>query len=199
MSTRSFILRLNQSEESHKSDKLPSMYSQPVGHQGSYNIQYGTKATTMSGRARRLLLCPVELVGIYNIRQGTQATTITGRARRRLQCPIGHIGSYNVRQGMRAPTMSGRARGLLRYPVHGHMYKTFILQSHDHLLYFLINHINLVMPSPRCISHVQQYYDHLIQFLNRSPLTSWSHTQYIYHPSIINHNHLQLISCYHHQ
>ena len=76
--------------------------------------------------------------------------------------------------------MTGRARWLLRYPVHGHMYKSFILQSHDHLLYFLINHINLVMPSPRCISHVQQYYDHLIQSLNQSPQSSWSHTQYIY-------------------
>ena len=36
MSTRSLILSLNQSEESYKSVKLQSMYSQPVGHQGSY-------------------------------------------------------------------------------------------------------------------------------------------------------------------
>ena len=39
------------------------------------------------------------------------------------------------------------------------------------------------------ISHAQHYYDHLIQILNQSPLLSWCHNQYIFHPSIINHDH----------
>ena len=79
-----------------------------------------------------------------------------------------------------APTITGRARWLLRYPIHGHMYKTFIHQSHDHLLYFLINHINLIMPSPRCISHVQQYYDHLIQSKSITTILMEPYSIYIY-------------------
>ena len=102
---------------------------------------------------------------------------------------IGVKGSYNTTLGV---------RGSYNTTVHGLMYKTFIHQSHDHLIYLLINHTNPVMPSPRCISHVQQYYDHLIQILNQSPLNSWCHNQYIFHPSIINHDHSQLISLYHH-
>ena len=172
----------------------------------------------MSGKARRLLRCPIRHESSYDIRQGTQAPTITGRARRCLQYLVGHKGSYDVRQGMRALTMFGRAQRLLLYPV-GHngsydnrlgtmalttttvvlIYKTFIHQSHDHLIYLLIHHTNRIMPSPRCISHVQQYYDHLIQILNQSLLISWCHTQYIFHPSIINQDHLQFISLYHQQ
>ena len=59
MSTRSLIFNPNESVEFHKSNELQSISNQLVGHQGSYNIQYGTKTTTMS---------PVGLEGSYYVR-----------------------------------------------------------------------------------------------------------------------------------